>query len=233
MKKRVFAVLLTLCMVLTMMPAMAWAAEGDNGENPQISVCPDGQTKYAADSGRIEGVTDWNSVSVYYGDNVIDNYEVALMNSDGGTVAKNSDGTFTFTTNGCGEKYLTIKYEDKTAEFTILIPDPQGDELRTAVKDVKLKLSTKIVKTRSGKKAVKLTWTCKSDIQLDGVEIYRSAKKTTGYGKKPVSVTRKKTYTNTSVKAGKRYYYRVRGYIVVDSEKVYTPYSNTTYRTVK
>lgn len=62
MKKRVFAVLLTLCMVLTMMPAMAWAAEGDNGENPQISVCPDGQTKYAADSGRIEGVTDWNSV---------------------------------------------------------------------------------------------------------------------------------------------------------------------------
>lgn len=30
MKKKVFALMLTLCMVLTMMPGMAWAEDGPN-----------------------------------------------------------------------------------------------------------------------------------------------------------------------------------------------------------
>lgn len=234
MKKKIFAVLLTLCMVLTLMPEAAWAAEdGNDGNAQKISICPDGETKYTEDSGRIEGVTDWEAVTVYIGDEVIKDYEISLYYSNSGTVTKNDDGTFTFVTNGSGEKYMTIKYGDKTAEFTVLIADPFGDEQREAVKNAKVKLSSKVVKAKSGKKAVKLTWTCNSDIQMDGFEIYRSTKKSTGYSKKPIVSTKKTTCTNSSVKAGKKYYYKVRGYVVIDCEKVYTDYSNVTYRTVK
>ena len=122
MRKKVFAIILSLCMVLTMMPAVAWGNE-NGGAEQKISICPDGQTKYAAESGRIEGVTDWNSVVVYYGEDVVSNYEIDLVNSDGGTVLKKVDGTFSFTPNGSGEKYITIRYEDYTAEFTIFIDE--------------------------------------------------------------------------------------------------------------
>ncbi len=37
MKKKVFALMLTLCMVLTMMPSMAWADSGEaNTQNPRV-----------------------------------------------------------------------------------------------------------------------------------------------------------------------------------------------------
>ena len=234
MKKKIFAVLLTLCMILTLVPAAAWAAEdADRADAQKISICPNGETKYTEDSGRIEGVTDWETVTVYLGDEVIKDYEISLYYPEGGTVTKNDDGTFTFVTNGSGEKYMTIKYGDKTADFTVLIADPFGDEQREAVKNAELKLSTKMVKASSGKKAVKLTWKCKSEIPMDGFAIYRSTKKSSGYGKKPIAYSKKNTYTNTSVKAGKKYYYKVRGYVVIDCEKVYTDYSNVAYRTVK
>ena len=37
MKKKVFALMLTLCMVLTMMPSMAWADSGEaSTQNPRV-----------------------------------------------------------------------------------------------------------------------------------------------------------------------------------------------------
>ena len=106
-------------------------------------------------------------------------------------------------------------------------------EQKKAVKALKLKLRTQLVKTKSGKKAVKLTWTNPSDIELDGVEIYRSLKKNSGYGKKPLYISKSGKYTNSTVKAGKKYYYKVRGFVTIDGEKVYTEYSAKAYRTVK
>ena len=136
MRKKVFAIILTLCMVLTMMPAVAWA-EGEEAQ-PQIFISPDGTNKYGWWNGRIEGVTRWNSVQVFLKNNLIKDYEIYFYDPDSpnsketsgkfGTISKNGDGTFTFTPNGSGEKYITIEYGGQTAPFTIFVPDSQEPE---------------------------------------------------------------------------------------------------------
>lgn len=135
----------------------------------------------------------------------------------------NSDGTYTFTT-GHFSTYAIMSEED--AEKAIA-------EQKAAVKAAKFKLRSQIVKTKSGKKAIRITWTNPTDIKFDGVEIYRSTKKSSGYGKKAIFVSKSGKYTNTSVKAGKKYYYKVRGFVTIDGEKVYTDWSYKAYRTVK
>ena len=135
----------------------------------------------------------------------------------------NADGTYTFTT-GHFSTYAIMSEED--AEKAIA-------EQKAAVKAAKFKLRSQIVKTKSGKKAIRITWTNPTDIKFDGVEIYRSTKKSSGYGKKAIFVSKSGKYTNTSVKAGKKYYYKVRGFVTIDGEKVYTDWSYKAYRTVK
>ena len=111
--------------------------------------------------------------------------------------------------------------------------DKAIEDQKEAIKAIKFKLSSRLVKTKSGKKAVKLIWTNPSDIEFEGVAVYRSTKKNSGYGKKPISTPKSGKYTNTSVKSGKKYYYKARGYVTIDGEKVYTSYSGKASRTVK
>lgn len=135
----------------------------------------------------------------------------------------NADGTYTFTT-GHFSTYAIMAEED--AEKAI-------KDQKEAIKAMKFKLRSQIVKTKSGKKAVKLTWTNPSDIEFEGVAIYRSTKKNTGYGKKSIYVSKSDKYINTAVKSGKKYYFKVRAFVTIDGEKVYTDYSYKAYRTVK
>ena len=135
----------------------------------------------------------------------------------------NADGTYTFTT-GHFSAYAVMPEEEADAAIAAQ---------KAAVKQIKLKLSSKLVNTKSGKKGIRLTWKNPSDIKLEGVEIYRSLKKNSGYGKKPISTPKSDKYTNTSVKSGKKYYYKARGYVTIDGEKVYTSYSGKASRTVK
>ena len=51
-------------------------------------------------------------------------------------------------------------------------------------------------------------------------------------GKKPFFETKKDVYYNTAIQAGTRYYYRVRGYVEYEGEKLYTSYSKKAWRTV-
>ena len=92
---------------------------------------------------------------------------------------------------------------------------------------------SKMVTLKSGKRAVKVTWYTTKDVKFDGVEIYRSTKRYSGYGKKPFFRTTKDAYYNTAIKKGTKYYYKVRGYILVDGQKVYTDYSTKAWRTVR
>lgn len=135
----------------------------------------------------------------------------------------NADGTYTFTT-GHFSTYAIMAEEDAEAAIA---------EQKEAVKAAKFKLRSQIVKTKSGKKAIRITWTNPTDIKFDGVEIYRSTKKNIGYGKKPIYVSKSDKYINTAVKFGKKYYYKVRAFVTIDGEKVYTDYSYKAYRTVK
>ena len=90
----------------------------------------------------------------------------------------------------------------------------------------------------NGKAAIKLTWKITGGDyalgEFDGFDIFRSTKKTSGYGKTPYFTTTKTSYTNNkNLKAGKTYYYKVRAYKMVDGEKVYTGWSTKAWRTVK
>ena len=63
-------------------------------------------------------------------------------------------------------------------------------------------------------------------MEFDGVEIFRSTKKNSGYGNKPFYATKesksKGYYINTKdVKVGTTYYYKLRGYVVIDGQKYY------------
>lgn len=135
----------------------------------------------------------------------------------------NADGTITFTT-GHFSTYAIMAEEEAEAAI---------EDQMAAVKAVRLKLRSELIKTKSGKKGIKLIWTNPSGIKFDGVEIYRSTKKNSGYGKKPIFVSKSSKYTNTSVKSGKKYYYKVRGFVTIDGKRVFTAYSGKAYRIVK
>lgn len=89
------------------------------------------------------------------------------------------------------------------------------------------------VKMKNGRKAIKITVINKTGIEFDGIEVFRSMKKDSGYGKKPIFTTKTYKYYNTAVKKGKRYYYRVRGYIEYEGVKYYSDWSARAWRTVK
>ncbi len=73
--------------------------------------------------------------------------------------------------------------------------------------------------------SIKLTW--KQVTGATGYEVYRSAKKSSGYKKiKTVKGSSTITCTNTGLSVGKTYYYKVRAYIVVNGVKVYSSYSS-------
>ena len=104
-----------------------------------------------------------------------------------------------------------------------------------AITGFKLTAKSILTKTKSGKKAIRLTWNT-SEYQFDGVEVWRSMKRNSGYGKKPMWIIKAKNtkyYYNTAIKKGKTYYYKLRGYVEINGQKYYTPFSNKVYRTVK
>ena len=142
---------------------------------------------------------------------------------------KNADGTYTFNT-GHFSSYAIMAEEEADAAIAAQ---------KEAIKNIKIKLTSKQVKTKAGKKAVKITWTADAgDKVLDGVEVFRSTERYKGYGTEPFYTSTKGgntgSYTNTkSLKKGNKYYYRVRGYVLVDGQKVYTDYSTKAWRTVK
>lgn len=140
---------------------------------------------------------------------------------------KNADGTYTFVT-GHFSTYAIMAEEEADAAIAAQTE---------AIKNIKIKLTSKQVKTKSGKKGIKITWTAaEGDKVLDGVEVFRSKEKNKGYGTKAFFTStkggNKGSYINTkSLKKGTRYYYKVRGYVLVNGEKVYTDYSTKAWRT--
>ena len=91
----------------------------------------------------------------------------------------------------------------------------------------------------ASKGAMKLTWTVSDSVlgeaiagEIDGYEICKSTSKTSGYSL--LSSTGGTAFKNTTkLTKGKRYYYKVRAYKQVGEKKIYSPYSNVTYKIAK
>lgn len=130
-----------------------------------------------------------------------------------------------------GDK-VEITFKDKTSDPSGTLT-PAQSKLAKGVQNTTIVLKTKLLK--NGK--IRLTWTKSKGYKLDRFEIYRSVKKSSGYGKKPFFTTKDGStvkYLNTkSLKKGKTYYYKLRGVRVIDGKKYYTQWSNKTWKTVK
>lgn len=127
--------------------------------------------------------------------------------------------------------------DDKVEQPEITTPEanePTAAEPASVIKAVKIKLTTKLTK-KNGKSSITLTWKANNrNVQFDGYDIRRSVKKNSGYGTKPFMLVKKTKYINkTNLKKGKTYYYRVRAYQIIDGKKVYTKWSNKSWKTVK
>lgn len=148
-----------------------------------------------------------------------------------------ADVTLNGVSKGAVKELTGLKTGDKVVVTTkAAANEPTLEEIKTqmaAINSDNFYARSKLVKTKSGKKAVKVTWYTTEDVEFDGVEIFRSTKRYSGYGTKPFYTTTKDVYYNTAIKDGAKYYYKVRGYVLVNGEKVYTDYSTKAWRTVK
>lgn len=123
---------------------------------------------------------------------------------------------------------IEVKTSEASAELT-------KEDIMTALESQKLVARSKLVTLKNGKKAIKITWKNKDGalMDFDGVEIYRSTKRNSGYGKKPIFTTTGDAYFNTAIKDETRYFYKVRGFVTIDGQKYFTDFSLKAIRTVK
>ena len=166
----------------------------------------------------------------FYGDKltikVTDDYELADVILNGVSKGKVTELTGLKT----GDK-VEVKTEKKQEEPK----EPTKEEIVAALKEQQLVARSKLTTSKSGRKAVLITWYDKNgnEVTFDGVEIYRSTKRDSGYGDEPIFVSKTGKYYNTAITEGTRYYYKVRGYVIIDGQKYYTDYSLKAIRTIK
>ncbi|MGF6375838.1 GH25 family lysozyme M1 (1,4-beta-N-acetylmuramidase) [Clostridiales Family XIII bacterium PM5-7] len=163
-------------------------------------------------------------------------------NSDGAVSFKSSDTTIaTVSSTGLVTilKQGTVKFTISTAETntykagtktitcTIGSTVTGSDELIAGVQGTDIDITSTV-----GTNYIKLTWEKEKGYLVDGYQLYRSTKKTTGF--KSIFNSTKTTCKNMkNISKGTRYYYKVRGYRTIDGTKIYTKWSKTVYRTAK
>ena len=97
---------------------------------------------------------------------------------------------------------------------------------------------TKITaKSALAKKGIKVSWKKSGGYKVDYYEVFKSTKKSPGYGTKAYYKTKNgktTSFTDTKkLKKGTRYYYKVRGVRIIEKTKYYTSWSNKANRTIK
>ncbi len=119
----------------------------------------------------------------------------------------------------------------KVGEYKVIykVTDSQGASATKTIKvTVKLNKVSNVKATASTYNSNKITWSKLTG--ADGYEIYRATSKIGTY-KLVKTITNGSTvsYTNTSLKTGNTYYYKVRAYKIVNGEKNYGEFSSVSY----
>lgn len=163
--------------------------------------------------------------------------------NNGTVVATSKDGTaVTFTpdagyiimdviVNGKSVGALASVTNLKTGDIVECITQNKAG-MQALMNNYALTARSKNVTLKNGKSAIRISWFDRNGdkMDFDGVEIQRSTKRYSGF-KKMFDSNRNKYY-NTNIKTGTKYYYRVRGYVLFNGEKVYTDWSLKAFRAV-
>jgi len=78
-------------------------------------------------------------------------------------------------------------------------------------------------------KGLQVMWTS-PNVKVDGYQIYRGTSMNGKYKLVKETKASVKSWTNTGLKVGKRYYFKVRGFKYVNGKRVYTKFSSVGYR---
>lgn len=127
-----------------------------------------------------------------------------------------------------------LKTGDKL-EVSAKMIAPDDTDIIEGLKDYELAARSRLVTMKNGRKAVKIVWQDEENLEMDfdGVEIFRSTERYSGYGTEPFFETGKDAYYNTLIEKGTTYYYKIRGYVEIDGKRHYTDWSRKAWRTVK
>ena len=109
--------------------------------------------------------------------------------------------------------------------------DPTGSKT-AGVQATTIKLSSSL--TESGD--IVLNWVKSAGYKVDSYQVFRSLKRYSGFGTKPVYTTTSGTetsWTDSGLEPGNTYYYKVRGVRSIDGKNVYTQWSTKSWKTVK
>lgn len=85
--------------------------------------------------------------------------------------------------------------------------------------------------SRAGSGKLKITW--KKVSGATGYQIYRSTQKNSGYRRIKNLSSKSSSYTNSKLKNGKRYYYKIWAYKRIDGKTYYGKFSNIKYQSPK
>ena len=128
--------------------------------------------------------------------------------------------------------YKVIGYHQYDADtvYKTLTSEAASAEIKK-VTSSEVKATPMYATTNYENKGLKIMWTS-PNIKVDGYEVWRSTTKNGTYTKKKTTDSNVYSWKNTGLKVGKRYFYKVRAYKLVDGKKVYTKFSSKGYRYV-
>ena len=134
------------------------------------------------------------------------------------------NGSYAFDMNASVENGKAVFKTNHLSKYAVMSTTESNNRLAKSVK--KSTVGKLTVKAQKGKK-MKLTWNTGKGNTPEGYVVYRSTKAKSGFKKIATVKGDKKTYTvKTGLKKGKKYYYKVRGYVTIADQKVYTKYSS-------
>lgn len=241
--KKILGIILSVAMMLTMMPTMAFANESlelNCNEDAGLWVSPittastfediyNGFGLYKdvdEDSNRYY-FYEWNEETEVASPWTLGTSTFKILNEKG----KNCTSKFVIAEDQeSGLDYLEIKSERTTGNFALTYKGVGGhqgvlwfdanmwDDVR---KEAQANKAT--VKAKAAKKSATLTLSYKGMYEIDGYQIYKSAKKTTGF--KKAATTSNAKYTLKNLKSKKTSYVKVRTYKVYNGKTYYGKWS--------
>lgn len=150
-------------------------------------------------------------------------YKIYRATSKNGKYTKINEGEFCGTTAIDRNVLLGTTYYYKIKAYKWI----NGVKIYSNFSNIisaKTTLKTPKISLINGSKKVTIKWNSLKSHGAQGYEIYRSTRNNGKYSK--IKSTTGTTYTNTGLKKGKKYYYKIRAYRVVKGKKIYSKYSS-------